>query len=683
MFAKRRILTVLLLAAVIFTACANPKVELIKETVEVEATRVVEVEATRVVEERVEVTRVVEEVIRTPKLDETPRIGLISAFEPEMVRLLEEADIAENYVIEGTTYHVGSLRGNDVVMFITDCSMYNAAVTTQILLDHWNISHIVFSGIAGGVSPHLRIGDVSVPAKWGLYQEQVAARETEGGWDVGWHDTPFDNFGLWYPQMTTLHTVNTGPDKLEELFWFPVDEELLLTAEYVAETVDLQQCTGEDVCLEHDPFVSVGGKGVSGSTFVDNAAYRNYTWNTFGAKALDMETAAVALAARKAGVPYIAFRSLSDLAGGGPGENQIGTFFQLASDNAAAVTLRFMEAWAKGERAEKMKVAYVYVGPVGDLGWSYAHDQGRLALEDLGYVESAYSEIVNEGPDAERVIRDYAEGGYDMIFATSFGYMDSVLEVAEDHPNVKFEHCTGYETAENVAIYDGRGYEGWYLAGITAGRMTESNILGYVAPYPIPEVVRNMNAFALGARSVNADAELHPVWIFDWFNPVKEREAAQALLDTGADVIARESDSTEPDKLAQEEGVYAIGYNAISSDVAPDAVLTAPIWDWGVYYRNTVEKAYAGEWQSHAYWGHMSDGIMSLAPFGDMVPQEVRDEVEKAKEEVISGKLHPFEGPIRDQDGTIRVQEGETMSDGELLSFDWLVEGVVGLIPSE
>ena len=349
-----------------------------------------------------------------------------------------------------------------------------------------------------------------------------------------------------------------------------------------------------------------------------------------------------------------------------------------------ALSLLAVQCGGPGGQApqENLKVAFVYVGPVGDLGWSYAHDQGRQKLDDdLDYVETAYSENVPEGPDAERVIRDYAEEGYDVIFATSFGYMDSVMAVAEEYPDVLFEHCTGYKTAENVSIYDGRGYEGWYLAGITAGRMTESNVLGYVAPYPIPEVVRNLNAFALGARSVNPEVELHPVWIMDWFNPPAEREATQALLDTGADVIARESDSTEPDKLAQENGAYAIGYNAISQEVAPDAVLTAPIWDWGVYYKDTVEKAHKDEWETRAYWGHIADGIMDLAPFGDMVPQDVQDEVNAAKEQIISGELHPFTGPIKDKDGELRVEEGETMSDEELLSFDWLVEGVVGQIP--
>ncbi len=341
-------------------------------------------------------------------------------------------------------------------------------------------------------------------------------------------------------------------------------------------------------------------------------------------------------------------------------------------------------AQGAGSGGKPFKVAFIYVGPVGDLGWSYAHDQGRQKLQNtVKGVETSYLELVTEGPDVERVLRDYAAQGYDMIFATSFGYMDYVLEVAKDYPQIRFEHCTGYQTAENVATYDGRGYEGWYLAGMTAGRMTKSNTLGYVAPYPIPEVIRNLNAFTLGARSVNPAVQVRPVWIFNWFDPVKEREAAQALLDAGADVIARESDSTEPDKLAEENGVYAIGYNAISTEVAPNALLTAPIWDWGVYYAETVKAAMNGKWKSHAYWGHMADGVLDLAPFGAMVPKAVQDEVNAAKRQIINGKLHPFTGPIADQSGVIRVPAGTTMSDAELLSFDWLVEGVAGQIPSE
>jgi basic membrane protein A len=331
--------------------------------------------------------------------------------------------------------------------------------------------------------------------------------------------------------------------------------------------------------------------------------------------------------------------------------------------------------------AELPSAAFVYVGPTGDLGWTYAHDQGRLALEEMG-VETAYVELVAEGPDSARVIQDFAEKGYDIIFATSFGYMDSVIEVAADYPETYFEHCTGYKTAENVGIYDGRGYQGWYLAGIVAGEMTENNILGYIAPYPIPEVVRNMNAFALGAQSVNPDVEVHPIWIFAWVDPPKEREAAEALFDLGADVIARESDSTEADKLAQEKGIYVIGYNSdVARDQAPDAFLTAPIWHWDVFYRKAVQDVATGTWTNEPVWWGMKEGILSLAPIADFVPADVVSQVEDELARILAGEFDVFEGPITDNEGTLRVPEGATMSDEEKLSFDWLVEGVVGEIP--
>ncbi len=313
--------------------------------------------------------------------------------------------------------------------------------------------------------------------------------------------------------------------------------------------------------------------------------------------------------------------------------------------------------------AEKPKVAFVYVGPVGDLGWSYAHDQGRIKMaEAAGRRDRLLPSWWPKGRTPARVIRDFAEKGYSPIFATSFGYMDSVIEVAADYPDTVFEHATGYKTADNVGIYDGRGYQGWYLAGIVAGSMTESNKLGYVAPYPIPEVVRNMNAFALGARSVNPDATVTPIWIFSWFDPPKEREAAQALYDSGVDVIARESDSVEPDKLAQEKGIYAIGYNAISADVAPDAVLTAPIWNWDVYYTQAVQDVMDGAWTSEPVWWGMAEGLLDLAPIADFVPQEVKDLVEAEKARIISGEFDVFVGPHQRQHGC-RARRGRRVHD--------------------
>ncbi len=333
------------------------------------------------------------------------------------------------------------------------------------------------------------------------------------------------------------------------------------------------------------------------------------------------------------------------------------------------------------EGVELPSAAFVYVGPTGDLGWTYAHDQGRLALEDMG-VETAYVELVPEGPDSARVVRDFAEKGFDIVFATSFGYMDSVIEVAEDYPDTVFAHCTGYKIADNVGIYDGRGYQGWYLSGIVAGEMTESNILGYIAPYPIPEVVRNMNAFALGARSVNPNAEVRPIWIYAWVDPPKEREAAEALYDLGADVIARESDSTEPDKLAQEKGIYVIGYNSdVARDQSPDAFLTAPIWHWDIYYEQVVQEVANGTWDNTPVWWGMAEGIMSLAPLADFVPEEVKDLVNQEQARILEGEFDVFKGPINDNSGELRIPEGETMSDEDKLAFDWLVEGVIGEVP--
>ena len=328
------------------------------------------------------------------------------------------------------------------------------------------------------------------------------------------------------------------------------------------------------------------------------------------------------------------------------------------------------------------KVAFVYVGPADDMGWSHSHDQGRLFLDKELGIETAYSETVAEGPQATQAIRSYAEKGYNIIFATSFGYMDSVMEVASQYPNVIFEHATGYKTAGNVGVYDGRGYQGWYLAGIVAGSMTATNVLGYVAPFPIPEVVRNLNAFTLGARSVNPEARVEPVWIFTWVDQAREREAAERLVSLGADVIARESDSTEPDRVAQERGVYAIGYNSYQPEAAPDALLTAPVWNWGSFYKRAVQDVMNGTWSNTPAWWGLTEGILDMAPIAAFVPDKVKTLVEKKKLDIIDGGFDVFVGPIRDNSGAERVPAGATMADQDKLSFDWLVEGVAGKIPA-
>lgn len=342
------------------------------------------------------------------------------------------------------------------------------------------------------------------------------------------------------------------------------------------------------------------------------------------------------------------------------------------------------EANQAGEgQGDKMKVAFIYVGPAGDKGWSWTHDQGRKYLaEKLPWVDAdTYVESVPEGADVERVLTELAEQGNKVIFATSFGYMEYILKVAKNYPDVVFMHCSGYKTAENVGTYFGAMEEPRYLSGMVAGKMTKSNLIGYVAAHPIPEVIRGINAFTLGVRSVNPEAKVKVVWINTWYDPATEKQAALSLLDAGADVIAQHQDTPGPQQAAQERGAYAIGYNTDMREFAPEASLTSPIWNWGPYYVETVKAVKNGTWKPEQYYGRMKDGIVDLAPFNDKVPQEVRDLVNEKKQEIIDGKFFVFQGPIKDQEGNLRVKEGERLSHEEVLGINWFVEGVEGEIP--
>lgn len=328
--------------------------------------------------------------------------------------------------------------------------------------------------------------------------------------------------------------------------------------------------------------------------------------------------------------------------------------------------------------AKDLKVGFVYVSPVGDAGWSFAHDKGRQMVDAMPGVTTSYVEAVPEGPDSERVILNMARKGYDVIFATSYGYMDPMLKVARQFPETTFMHCSGFKQAPNMGNYFGRMYQARYLSGMVAGAMTKSNTLGYVAAFPIPEVIRGINAFALGAQAVNPQARVRVVWTKTWYDPATEKEAAKSLLDVGADVIAQHQDSPSPQEAAQERGVYSVGYNSDMSSFAPKAHLTAPIWNWGPLYEETVAAVGKGTWKSQALWPGMEKGIVDLAPFGPMVPQKVRDMVNKKKTQMVSGTETVFVGPIRDQKGEIRIPAGAVASDKELLGMTWFVQGVIG-----
>ena len=334
---------------------------------------------------------------------------------------------------------------------------------------------------------------------------------------------------------------------------------------------------------------------------------------------------------------------------------------------------------------EPFKVGFVYVSPVGDLGWTWAHDQGRLAVEqEFGaQVETAFIENVAEGPEAERVIRDFAQRGYDLIVTTSFGYMDPTISVASEFPETWFVHVSGYKTADNVSTLFGRIYQPRYLSGLVAGSATESNIIGYVAAFPIPEVIRGINAFTLGVREVNPEAEVRVVWTNTWFGPPEEKEAATALLSVGADVIAQHQDTTEPQKAAADANGVSISYNSPMLEVVGDTVLTGPVWDWGVKYIDIINQIKAGTYASESYWGDINEGIVGLAPFSGRVPDNVRQLVDTRMQLIMSGDWDVFCGPITGANGNLIVEEGKCLTDGEMLSMDYFVQGVSGEAPAQ
>lgn len=336
------------------------------------------------------------------------------------------------------------------------------------------------------------------------------------------------------------------------------------------------------------------------------------------------------------------------------------------------------------DKVEKTKVAFIYVGPVGDAGWTYAHDEARKYLEqEVSEVETTFIESVPEGADSERVLEDLVQKGNKIIFATSFGYMDSVQRVAAKYPDVVFLHCSGFKDAENVGTYFGRIYQARYLSGIVAGMTTKSNTLGYVAAMPIPEVVRGINAYTLGVRSVNPEAKVKVVWTNTWYDPAREKEAAKSMLEQGADVIAMHQDTPGPMQAAEEAGKFGIGYNTDMTKFAPKAVLTGPVWNWGPYYVNTVKAVLDGTWKTEQYWGPMSEDIANLGPYGPMVSDEIKAAVDVKKQEILGGQWDVFTGPIKDNTGAEKVAAGQKMSDPDMLSMLWFVEGVDGTIPKQ
>ena len=328
---------------------------------------------------------------------------------------------------------------------------------------------------------------------------------------------------------------------------------------------------------------------------------------------------------------------------------------------------------------EDLKVAFLYVGTIGDLGYSYAHDQGRKAVEAMG-ITTTYVENVPESSDCEVTLRQLCDDGYNVIYATSFGHGEWVEKVAKDYPNVYFGHATGYIVGDNYGNYMGRVYEARYLAGIVAAMNSKSGKIGYVAAMPIPEVIRGINAFTLGVRSVNPNATVEVIWTNTWFDVTIEKTAALELINKGCDLIAQHCDSTAPQLAAQEKGVKAIGYNSSTPDAAPKAYLTAPLFHWDVYYTQDVQAIMDGTWKGATYWEGLSAGMVSLDTLTENCVDGTAEAVAKAEAAIKDGSLVIFSGELKDNTGAVRVESGKTMTDAELQSIDWLVEGVIGIV---
>ncbi|KLU64736.1 MULTISPECIES: BMP family ABC transporter substrate-binding protein [Desulfosporosinus] len=332
---------------------------------------------------------------------------------------------------------------------------------------------------------------------------------------------------------------------------------------------------------------------------------------------------------------------------------------------------------------QKIKVAFVYVGPVGDFGYTYAQDQGRKYLEShMKNVETTYVENIPETADCERTFTDLAQKGYNIIFGTSYGYMDYMKDVSKKFPNVVFEHCSGYKTTANLGTYFNRDYQARYLTGMVAGKYTKSNILGFLAPFGTPEVIRNIDAFTLGAQSVNPKVQVKVVWTNSWNDPATEKTAANSLIDAGADVLAMHVDSPSFAQTAQDRGVLAIGHDSDMSKFAPNSILVGDVSNWGPYFVQVVKEVMNKTWKPTQYFGGIKDGgVIDITPFSSKVDKDFQAIVNAKRQDIIDGKFVPFTGPVYDQNGNLKIKDGDKATDEMLLSINWFVKGVVGSIP--
>ena len=337
---------------------------------------------------------------------------------------------------------------------------------------------------------------------------------------------------------------------------------------------------------------------------------------------------------------------------------------------------------ADGEQTnDKVKAGFIYIGSAKDGGYSQVHDDGRLEMiANIGEdkVETLVREDVPENQTVENVMNEMIDQGANIIFANSYGFQDYVKKVAEAHPDVKFMHFSGSILGDNYGNYFGRMYQPRYLSGIAAGMTTENDKIGFVAAMPTPEVIRGINAFTLGVRSVNPEATVQVVWTNTWYDPAVEKQAAESLLDAGVDTVAQHQNTTAAVQAASERGAYSVGYNLDMREANPEGFIVSPVWHLGAIYTEQVQSVLDGTWEATSYWGGIAEGAVDISEFGDCVSEETKAAVTEAREKIVSGEFDVFAGEIKDQNGNVMVAEGETLSDEELLQMTWFVEGVVG-----
>lgn len=351
--------------------------------------------------------------------------------------------------------------------------------------------------------------------------------------------------------------------------------------------------------------------------------------------------------------------------------------------SAAALSVTALFSAATMAQDKPVKVGFVYVGPIGDHGWSYEHDVARKEMQKYfgDKVKTTFVENVSEGADAERVITQLAKAGNDLIFATSFGFMNPTVKVAKRFPNIKFEHATGYKRAKNLGTYALRTYEGRYVSGVAAGLATKSNVIGYIGTFPIPEVIRDINAAYLGAKSVNPNVKIKIKWVNTWYDPGKESDAANALMDEGADVILQHTDSPAPLIAAEKRGVWAIGQASDMSHYAPKSHMFSVRDHWAPHYIDSVKAVMNGTWKSQDYWGGLKDNVLQIVSINPALPANIKQAIKTTQDKIKSGEIVPFRGPLKDNAGTLKIKAGAQASDNELISMKWYVQGIDAKLP--